>query len=319
MELNCLHLSKSYGSTLALNDLSFRFTPGVYALLGPNGSGKTTFMNLLVRNLVPDTGEILWNGTPISALKTAYFGHIGYMPQYSGLYPHFTVQRFLLYMAELKDLYSDLPKREALARRSEEIHELLEKLELSDRTGSRIRTLSGGMRQRLMLAQALLGRPDLVILDEPTAGLDPKQRILVRNLIAGMSRDRIVILATHLVADVAPVVNQVLFLRKGNLVGQGTPGERIDDLRGRVWTIHMDSEAMDPDESEGPYRQFVSLLPEEDGNGFRARVISGDPPAPDARPETPTLEDVYLSFFGSEPAKKKDMPGHTTEGPDTGT
>ena len=299
MELNCLHLSKSYGRILALNDLTFRFTPGVYALLGPNGSGKTTFMNLLVRNLQPDSGEILWNGTPVAALKNAYFGHIGYMPQYSGMIPQFTVRRFLGYMAELKGLNEGQPKKEARTRTGREIDELLAELELTDYADSRIRTLSGGMRQRVMLAQALLGGPDILILDEPTAGLDPKQRILVRNIVGRMAANRIVILATHLVSDVASVANRALLLHKGNLIEQGTPGELMKKLDGWVWPVRTDGK---PEKAAGPAARIVSLLPEESGNGFCVRVISKDRPSPDARPETPTLEDVYLFFFG-DPAE----------------
>lgn len=286
MELRCEHLSKSYGPVRALTDFSYVFTSGIYALLGPNGSGKTTLMNLLVRNLRPDEGEIRLDGTPVRELGTGYFGHVGYMPQSAGLYPYFTARRFMRYMAALKGLMGPETDRQ--------ISDLLGEVELAEYADRKIRTLSGGMRQRLMLAQALLGQPDVLILDEPTAGLDPRQRILVRNLISRVSLNRIVLVATHLVADVAPVARQVLFLRKGVLFEQGTPNELTGTLQGRVWTVCARNE-----EETGTCR-VVSLQQGGDGETVRMRILTPERPGPDASSETPTLEDVYLDRFGDE-------------------
>ena len=207
MVLKFHDISKSYSKTRALQHFSVELSEGVYALLGPNGSGKTTLMNILTGNLHADAGHITFaDGTnapeDIAAMGKRFRKHLGFMPQYSGMYGNFTLEEFLWYIATLKDVGSDLSEKERKALIKAQIDGVLQAVELSDVSHRRIGTLSGGMKQRLALAQAVLGDPKILILDEPTAGLDPKQRIAVRNYISRIALDKIVIIATHVVSDV---------------------------------------------------------------------------------------------------------------------
>lgn len=210
MELTFDALSKNYGKKQALIGFSAELTGGIYGLLGPNGAGKSTLMNILTGNLRQTAGEIRFNGAEIRSLGAAFRGRVGYMPQQQTLYPGFTAERFLLYMASLRRM----PRARALER----IDWALGAVGLSDVRGKTIRSLSGGMKQRLLLASALLGDPKLLILDEPTAGLDPKERVRLRELLAEMAADRIILVATHVVSDVETVATEVILLRAGKIV-----------------------------------------------------------------------------------------------------
>ena len=210
MELMLSGVTKNYGHFTALQDFTYVFKEGVYGLLGPNGAGKSTLMNLITGNLSPDRGEILLNGKSIKDLGISYLKHIGFVPQQQNLYPTFTGKRFLYYMAALKGMDK---KRADL-----EIPEILNMLNLTKQQDKKIREYSGGMKQRLLIGQALLDHPSILIFDEPTAGLDPKERIGIRNIISGFSEDRIVIFATHVVSDVEKAATVVLFLKDGLLL-----------------------------------------------------------------------------------------------------
>ena len=190
----------------ALSDVNISLSHGIFALLGPNGSGKTTLMNVLAGLLKPSGGEVLYNGTEIGKSGLAYRSKVGYMPQYTAMYPSFSVKEFLLYVAELKGL-----PREC----EEEIDCLLSRVELSDVHDRRISALSGGMKQRLSLCTAVLGDPEILILDEPTAGLDPKQRVALREFISEIAQNKTVIWATHIVSDVERLADEVIFMKKG--------------------------------------------------------------------------------------------------------
>lgn len=200
------NVSKKYGKVEALRDVSLSLGHGIYALLGPNGSGKTTLMNILAGLLKPSGGEVLYCGEAIGKSGLAYRSKVGYMPQYPAMYPNFAVKEFLLYIAELKKLP---PEREG------DIDYLLERVELSDVPDRKISALSGGMKQRLSLCTAVLGDPEILILDEPTAGLDPKQRVALREFISEISANRTVIWATHIVSDVEKLADEVIFMKKG--------------------------------------------------------------------------------------------------------
>ena len=200
------NVSKKYGKVEALREVSLSLGHGIYALLGPNGSGKTTLMNILAGLLKPSGGEVLYCGEAIGKSGLAYRSKVGYMPQYPAMYPNFAVKEFLLYIAELKKLP---PEREG------DIDYLLERVELSDVPNRKISALSGGMKQRLSLCTAVLGDPEILILDEPTAGLDPKQRVALREFISEISANRMVIWATHIVSDVESIADEVIFMKKG--------------------------------------------------------------------------------------------------------
>ena len=232
--LNISSISKSYHSTLALNQFTVMLTSGIYALLGPNGSGKSTLMNIITDNLKADSGEITYTsdeGITENVLKMGvrFREKLGFMPQYPGLYPNFTVERFMWYMAALKGL----PKEKA----KKEIPEILAAVELDDVPKRKIGALSGGMKQRLTLAQAVLGDPEILILDEPTAGLDPKQRIAIRNYISKIAFNKIVIIATHVVSDIEFIARDIIMLKKGVIVDNAPPHELTKKKEGKVWNV----------------------------------------------------------------------------------
>ena len=287
MVIEFIGLSKRYGKKFALRDFSAVLRPGVYGLLGANGAGKTTLINLLVGVLAANGGRILADGVDTRELGREFLSHIGYLPQYPEFYRDFTVKEFLRYMCALKDI----PDKEGWAR----AQELLQEVNLPDVEQKKVGALSGGMRQRLGIVQAVLGDPDILILDEPTAGLDPQERIRFRNLITRFSKDRTVLLATHIVSDVEFIANEVMILKEGSLIRQGTPTELEDELNGSVWSVTL-PEGTDQTQLVGCK---VSNMRRDEG-GVTLRLISGQKPHPDAQLVRPGLEDVFLSFFGEE-------------------
>lgn len=225
MELKIHNLTKHYGEKVALRDFSFTFTPGIYGILGANGAGKSTLMNLITDNVKRDQGTILWDGTEILKLGRSFRAKVGYMPQQQGMYADFSARTFLRYMAKVKEL----PRRQA----ERQIEELLDVVNLSADAHKRLGGFSGGMRQRVLLAQALLGEPQILILDEPTAGLDPKERIRLRQYIADLSNNRIVFLTTHIVSDIESIAQDVLLMKNGILVKHGSPETLIIECNGQ--------------------------------------------------------------------------------------
>lgn len=211
-----LNVNKHYKSIHALKNFSFSFDNGVYGIIGPNGAGKSTLLNLLSSNLQPDKdgGEILWNNNPIDKLGKEYRKKIGFMPQQQDLYSNMTAFDFLGYMAALKNITRKQIKPE--------ISRVLSCIELSEFSNKKIGEFSGGMKQRLLIAQALLGDPDIIIMDEPTAGLDPKQRIILRNLTEELSKNKIIIVSTHIISDIESIANEILLLRSGTLITHGS-------------------------------------------------------------------------------------------------
>ena len=225
MELTIQNLTKTYGNKVALREFSYTFTPGIYGILGANGAGKSTLMNLITDNVKRDSGEILWNGTDILKLGRSFRREVGYMPQQQGMYPDYSARDFLCYMAAVKEL----PRKES--RR--QIEELLAVVNLSEDAHKRLGGFSGGMRQRVLLAQALLGDPKILILDEPTAGLAPKERLRLRQYISDLAQNKIVFLTTHIVSDIESIANDVLLMKQGELVAHGAPEALIAAVRGR--------------------------------------------------------------------------------------
>ena len=291
MELEVTGVAKQYkrGRVKALDSVSLTFTPGIYGLLGPNGAGKSTLLNILTGSLQADAGQVRWNGTEIAKIPLDYRKILGYAPQHQGLYEGFTANRFLWYLAALKGI----PKKEA----AKEIQEVLQVVGLSDQQNRRLGTFSGGMKQRILIAQALLGNPQLLILDEPTAGLDPQERIHIRNFISRISANRIVILATHVVQDIAGIAKEIILLGNGKVRMQGTPDEICSSLDGRVWEVRIPAGKA----SEISEQYLVSNLLEERSGMVQARLISEtEPVIPEAAKAVPApagIEDVYLSLF----------------------
>ena len=284
MEVRLEHISKKYGKVTALKSVNITLGSGIYALLGPNGSGKSTMMNIISGILPPTEGEILYNGQGIRSLGTAYRERIGYMPQYPGMYPSFTVRDFLLYMSELK----------GLPRGNEgEVDYILRRVELDDCADRKISALSGGMKQRLSLAQAVLGSPEIIILDEPTAGLDPKQRIAVRNFISETASDRTVLWATHIVPDIEGIAREVIILKQGEVTDIAAPEKLIQKMSGKVWRVRVEHNAAE--EFRKKYR-ICSTVP--DADGLMLSLLSEGQPCEGAVPLVPTLEDYYLYIFG---------------------
>jgi len=287
MILKMEKVSKSYGTNLALNGFTATLEPGIYALLGPNGSGKSTLMNILTDNLKSDTGEISYDGENVLEMGVRFREKLGFMPQYPGLYPNFTVERFMWYMAALKGLDK--------ATAQLEIPEILAAVELDDVPKRKIGALSGGMKQRLTLAQAVLGKPEILILDEPTAGLDPKQRIAIRNYISKIAFNKIVLIATHVVSDIEFIAKEIIMLKKGVIIDAAPPHELTKKIDGKVWNIPC-AEA-DVQMYQEQFR-VTNIARDERTGDVILRVLAVEMPTDKARTVAPTLEDYYLHVFG---------------------
>lgn len=218
--LEIQEVSKSYGKKQALNHMNIKMKPGVYGLLGPNGAGKSTLMKIITDNLVPDCGNVLWNGNSIFKKNRAYRKILGYAPQQQGLYDNFTGRKFLGYMAALKEI----PKNQVLG----EIERVAERVNLQERLDDKIKNYSGGMKQRLLVAQALMGEPELLVLDEPTAGLDPKERVRVRETLEEIAGNKIILVATHVVSDIESIAKEIIILKQGELVAMDSPENLIE-------------------------------------------------------------------------------------------
>lgn len=285
MVLSVNNLKKSYKNKKALNDFSASFNHGVYGLLGPNGSGKTTFINILVGILKEDYGSIMYNHVDINKLGLDYTEKIGYLPQYPIFYKNFKAYEFLEYMCELKDIPINI--------RKERIEELLKLVNLWEERNNKIGSFSGGMRQRIGIAQAMLNNPEILILDEPTAGLDPKERIRFRNLISKFSKDRIVILSTHIVSDIEYIAKEVILLKEGHLIHQKTPMELINEMKNKVWLATVSE-----DRIEEYLEKFSVSNVVMDDSGYKLRIVSDTKPSHSAENITPYLEDVFMYYFG---------------------
>lgn len=301
MKLTINGISKSYGTNRALDNFCATLEPGIYALLGPNGSGKSTLMNIITDNLKADSGEILFaegDGAGENTLKMGvrFREKLGFMPQYPGLYPNFTVERFLWYMAALKDVGSQLRGREKKQYIAAQIGELLAAVELDDVPNRRIGALSGGMKQRLALAQAVLGDPSILILDEPTAGLDPKQRIAIRNYISRIALNKIVIIATHVVSDIEFIARDVIMLKKGVIIDNAPPHELVNKIYGKVFSVPVAEQEIAG--MQASFRVTNIVRDEKDPQVIMLRIIADEKPCERASAVAPTLEDYYLYTFG---------------------
>lgn len=285
MKVTFKEISKQYKGKYALKDFSAELQNGIYGLLGTNGAGKTTLINIFVGILRSDQGQILINDVDARSLGVHFLSHIGYLPQFPQFYKNFEVMDFLRYMCVLKEIPKPLGEKRA--------RELLEIVNLTNAADKKIGALSGGMRQRVGIAQAMLNNPDILILDEPTAGLDPQERIRFRNLITKFSENRIVLLATHIVSDIEFIANQVILLKDGRLLKQDTPHALVEGLAGKVWTVTATDKTLD----EKLHRLKISNML-RDQDDIHLRVIDDEKPDVDAVNVQANLEDVFLYYFG---------------------
>jgi ABC-2 type transport system ATP-binding protein len=282
MKIKIQQLSKTYpNGTQALRDINLEISTGMFGLLGPNGAGKTTLLRILATLLKPSAGWASVDGFNVSDRHQKWVVKqiLGYLPQELGLYPNLNVIEFLDYIATLKNLHDPI-------ERSEQVIGVLQTTGLEAKAGDRIRTLSGGMKRRVGIAQALLGNPQMLIVDEPTAGLDPEERVRFRDLLSRLASERIVILSTHIVEDIAQTCNDMGVLHKGRLRFRGSPRALTEAAQGHAWELVLPPEA-DPD----PSWRVVSRLHEPEGQHLR---LIGERPASQARPVYPTLEEAYL-------------------------
>ena len=287
MELCIDRLTKQYGHKLAVDRVDLELHRGVYGLLGANGAGKTTLMRMLCGILTPTSGEIRWGGREIGSLGEEYRSLLGYLPQDFGYYPEFTAEKFLLYLAALKGL--------GKVQAGQKMLELLDLVGLSEERKHKIRTFSGGMKQRLGIAQALLNDPEILILDEPTAGLDPKERVRFRNLISACARDRIVLLSTHIVSDVEYIAGEILIMKEGRLIHKGAPDAITHEIDGKVWECRVD-----PARAEELCSRYNVGNLKNVGNKTILRIIGDEKPMEEAVPAEASLEDLYLYYFQEE-------------------
>lgn len=285
MGLEIIQLSKSYKNFLALEEINLSLTPGVYALLGPNGAGKSTLINLLTGNLKPNTGSILYNGKDIEDLGKKYRSVLGFMPQQQGLYEQFSGYRFLNYMAALKGM-------DAITTKSE-IDRVLKLVNLQDEANRLLSQYSGGMKQRILIAQAIMNQPDFIILDEPTAGLDPKERIRIRNIISKIAGEKIVLFATHVVSDIEHIAKEVILIKKGNILDHHSPLEFCQSMQGKVFEVFAQENQLEELQST-----FLVSNIFQQADGLVVRIVSDQKPEHYSYKEViPNLEDVYLYHF----------------------
>ncbi len=281
MKLVIENVSKQYGREgLALRDFTLELGTGVLGLLGPNGAGKTTLMSILATITRATRGCVLWNGADVAAHPDALRAVLGYLPQDFGVYPNLNAVEFLEYLAAVKGLDAATSRRR--------IDELLNLVNLADVRKRPLGGYSGGMRQRIGIAQALLNDPQLLIVDEPTAGLDPEERVRFRNLLSELSGERIVILSTHIVSDVEATATDIALISQGTLVAHAAPEELLAKVEGKVWEWVLPSAEL----NAARQRYLISNTARR-SNGVHARVLAEAPPA-GAQPATPNLEDAYL-------------------------
>ena len=289
MKLEIKNISKTYkkGTVKALDDFSVTLTPGVYGLLGPNGAGKSTLMNIITDNLNADSGEVLYDGENIKKLGKDYRSVLGYMPQQQGLYDDFTLNRFLWYMSALKGLKKKDVK--------EKITSLLETVNLTESAYKKLGGFSGGMKQRALIAQALLNNPKILILDEPKAGLDPKERIRIRNFISEIAEDKIVLISTHVVSDIEFIAKEIILLKEGKLISHNTCNSLTKEIENKVFEVEIEKEELKYfQENDRVSNLFHS------GDKITVRIVTDTPPKNyEPKPVPPTLEDLYLYVFES--------------------
>ena len=287
MQLELQNLTKQYGAKCAVDDINVVLRPGVYGLLGANGAGKTTLMRMICNVLKPSAGSILLNGKTAAELGESYHAQLGYMPQDFGFYPDFTGREFMYYMAAVKGLNEKEAKYQ--------IEHLLQMVNLQEAANKKIKTYSGGMKQRLGIAQAELNNPAILILDEPTAGLDPKERVRFRNLIANFANEKIVILSTHIVSDVSYIADTILMMKNGKFLLQEPMNTITNCMEGKVW------ELLAAEHEVTEYNECLSVFNlHHENDTVSLRIVRDTAPSEKAVNVKPSLEDLFLYYFAEE-------------------
>lgn len=288
MELCIRNVSKTFKDKKAVKNVTLNLTPGVWGLLGANGAGKTTLMRMIAGIMKPTSGQIIYNGIPITTLEEQYRDVFGYLPQEFGFYPEFTVRDYLEYISTLKGL----PEKQG----SKKIQELLERLSLADVQNKRISKLSGGMKRRVGIAQALLNEPEILILDEPTSGLDPGERVRFRNLLSEFAHDRIVLISTHIVSDVEYIATRNAIMKDGKLLATGTTENLVKMVDGKVWSCTIPVSVL----PEYEHKLQIINLRNENENNVSIRFLAEKSVVANAVQVVPRLEDLYLYLFPQE-------------------
>lgn len=287
MELVLEHINKTFKDKVAVKDVNVTLREGVHALLGANGSGKTTLMRILCGILDNDSGNVCFDGMNIMKQYDSYASVIGYLPQHFGYYPNYNVYEFLDYMAVVKGLNKEYRKTK--------INTLLKQLNLNDVRTKKMKALSGGMLRRVGIAQALLNEPKILILDEPTAGLDPKERIVFRNLIASLSEKCIILLSTHIVSDIETIADDILVMKEGKIILSDTPVALLSSMNGKVWELCIDKK-----EAKELMMNHIVVKSHYTNGSMQLRLVSDHKPFDSATLVEPDLDDLYLYYFQEE-------------------
>ena len=285
MKLEINNICKNYKDKVTVKNLNLCLESGVYGLLGANGAGKTTLMRMITTLLKPTSGNITYDGKDVIKMDENYRKLLGYLPQKFGYYPEFSAQDYLLYMASLKGLKPSYAKSKC--------KELLKAVSLYEVRKKKIKTFSGGMKRRLGIAQALINDPKILILDEPTSGLDPKERIHFRNIISELGKDKIVLLSTHIVSDVESIANNILIMKEGSIIANGTINELLKPIEDSVWTVEIEEKDIKKLE-----RKYIISNMKNENRKILVRIISNNKPEYTALKEEATLEDLFMYYFG---------------------
>ncbi len=293
MELQFKNVSKKFDNVYAVKDVSYTMGKGVYGLLGVNGAGKTTLMRMLCTVLNPTEGNITWDGKDIFKLGATYREKLGYLPQDFGYYPDLTVYDYMMYIASIKGLRPIVAKKRSI--------QLLEQVGLEKYKKRKMRTLSGGMIRRVGIAQAMLNNPHILVLDEPTAGLDPNERIRFRNLISELSAERLVLLSTHIVSDIEFIANEIIMMKAGGFCYTGTSEQIISSMSMSVWNCVVPQK-----EISNYIEKYKVGNVKATAGGVELRILSQTPPTENAIQEEATLEDAFLSYFGEKAGDRND-------------
>ena len=294
MKLEFKHVSKRYGEVAAVREVNCVMEQGIYGLLGVTGAGKTTLMRMLCTIIQPSEGEILWNGENIQKMGSAYREILGYLPQEFGYYPDLSVYDYLLYVASIKGLRYSYARKKAT--------QLLRQVGMEKFRGRKMKNLSGGMLRRVGIAQAMLNDPRILVLDEPTAGLDPNERIRFRNLISELSEERLVLLSTHIVSDIEYIANDIMMMKDGKMFYTGTVEELLDSMKEKVWLCEVPRKLVDR-----YMKNYLVGNIRTTEHGAELRIIAKERPTQEAIETEKNLEDAFLLYFGERSEEKENV------------